>query len=63
MYTYYKLVFSDVQFLKSETPDWLRLMITLNGVEGAEPYCILVYERTDDYSLFEDYKLSRKECP
>ena len=63
MYTYYKLVFSDVQFLNAETPDWIRLKITLNDVEGADPYYILIYENTDDYSLFEDYKLSGKERP
>ncbi len=28
MYTYYKLVFSGVTFLDSETPDWIRLKIT-----------------------------------
>ena len=63
MYTYYKLVFSDVTFLDSETPDWIRLKITLNGVEEAEPYYILIYENTAEYSLFEDYKLSGKERP
>lgn len=63
MYTYYKLVFSDVTFLDSEAPDWIRLKITLNGVDGAEPYYILIYENTEDYSLFENYKLSRKELP
>lgn len=63
MYTYYKLVFSDVEFHDSKTPDWIRLKITLNAVEDAKPYYILIYERTDEYSLFEDYKLSGKERP
>ena len=63
MYTYYKLVFSDVTFLDSDASDWIRLKITLNDVEGAKPYYILIYENTEEYSLFEDYKLSGKEHP
>lgn len=63
MYTYYKLVFDGVEFLGEEESDWLRLKITLNGVEGAKPYYILVYEQTDEYSLLGDYELSRKEKP
>ncbi|MBQ7390782.1 MAG: hypothetical protein IJW02_06740 [Clostridia bacterium] len=63
MYTYNKLVFSDVEYLDPETPDWLRLKITLKGVQGAEPYYILVYENTEEYSAFEDYKLSKGERP
>jgi hypothetical protein len=63
MYTYYKLVFDGVEFLGEEESDWLRLKITLNGVEGAKPYYILVYEQTDEYSLLGDYELSGKEKP
>ena len=63
MYTYYKLVFDDVEFLGEETPDWIRLKITLNGVPKAEPYYILIYENTEEYSAFSEYKLSRKERP
>lgn len=63
MYTYYKLVFSDVELLDDGAPDWIRLKIMLNGVPKADPYYILIYENTEEYSLFEDYKLSRKERP
>jgi len=63
MYTYYKLVFDGVEFLDADTPDWIRLKITLNGVPSAEPYYILIYENTDEYSAFSEYKLSGKERP
>ena len=63
MYTYYKLVFDGVQFLGDGESDWLRLKITLNGVEDAKPYYILVYECTDEYSALTDYELSGKEKP
>ncbi len=61
MYTYYKLVFDDVEFLGDK--DWIRLEITLNGVEGASPYRVLIYENTDEHNKFDEYKLSGKEKP
>ena len=63
MYTYYKLVFDGVEFLCDEEPDWLRLKITLRGVDGAAPYYILVFENTDEYSALGEYELSGKEKP
>ena len=63
IYTYYKLVFDGVEFLGEDESDWLRLKITLNNVPSAEPYYILVYENTDEYSALGDYKLSGKEKP
>ena len=63
MYTYYKLVFDGVELLSDDTPDWIRLKITLNGVPSADPYYILVYENTKEYSSFSEYKLSGKERP
>lgn len=63
MYTYYKLVFDGVEFYGDDTPDWIRLKITLKDVPQAEPYYILVYENTEEYSSFDDYKLSGKERP
>ena len=63
MYTYYKLVFDGVEFLDADTPDWIRLKITLDGIPAAEPYYILIYENTDEYSVFSEYKLSGKERP
>lgn len=63
MYTYYKLAFDGVELLSENTPDWIRLKITLNGVPAADPYYILVYENTKEYSSFSEYKLSGKERP
>ena len=63
MYTYYKLAFDGVELLSEDTPDWIRLKITLNGVPAADPYYILVYENTKEYSSFSEYKLSGKEHP
>ena len=63
MYTYYKLVFDGVDFPDSDTPDWIRLKITVNGIENAEPYYILIYENTEEYSAFEEYTLTGKERP
>ena len=62
MYTYYKLVFDGVDFLEGES-DWLRLKITVNSIPDAEPYYILVYESTEQYSQLGDYDLSGKEKP
>lgn len=61
MYTYYKLVFDGVEF--KDEDDWIRLKITLKDIPNADPYYILVYEDTDEYSAFTDYKLSGKERP
>ena len=63
MYTYYKLVFDGVGFPPEDEPDWIRLRITLNDIPKADPYYILIYESTDEYSAFSEYKLSRKERP
>ena len=63
MYTYYKLVFDGIEFYGEETSDWIRLKITLNDIPTADPYYILVYECTEQYYKFTDYKLSGKEIP
>lgn len=63
MYTYYKLVFDGVEFLGEDEKDWIRLEIRLNDLPDADPYYILVYERSEDHYLFSDYKLSEKEKP
>ena len=63
MYNYFKLVFDGVEFYDDETPDWLRLKITVKDIPDAAPYYILVYENTEEYSTFKDYKLSAKERP
>ena len=64
MYRYVKLVFDGVD-LAVETPDavdWLRLEISLNGVEMEEPYMILIYYNNKSFPLIP-YKLSKKEKP
>lgn len=63
MYTYYKLVFDGVDFFDDGTQDWIRLKITINDIPEADPYYILIYEDTEEYSEFTDYKLSGKEKP
>lgn len=63
MYTYYKLVFDGVDFLEESESDWIRLKITINSIPSAEPYYILVYECTEQYSQLADYDLSGKEKP
>ena len=63
MYTYYKLVFDGVDFLAEDEQDWIRIKITLNDIPSADPYYILIYERTETYSSFGEYELSRKEVP
>ena len=63
MYTYYKLSFDGVDFLPDGESEWIRLKITLNGVENAQPYYILVYEKTEEYNNFSEYELSGKEHP
>lgn len=63
MYTYYKLVFDGVEFLEDGESDWIRLKITVNSIPSAEPYYILVYECTEQYSQLADYDLSGKEKP
>lgn len=63
MYRYYKLVFDDVDFtLPDEEEIWIRLEITIRGVEMEKPYMILIYEDTKE-SEFEEYSLSSKEKP
>ena len=63
MYRYYKLVFDDVDF---EYPDkegiWIRLEISIRGVEMEKPYMILIYE-DGETNEFDEYDLSSKEKP
>lgn len=59
-YEYIKLVFDGVDF---DGVKWLSLAIYVNGVEMKEPYRIAVYENNEDFSAFDEYKLSGKEKP
>ena len=63
MYTYFKLVFNDIDFGSSEEPkvEWIRIEISINGVEMEEPYMILIYENNDAFSDFIEYTPSKAE--
>lgn len=66
MYRYFKLVFNDVDFGLDEGEDsvkWIRLEITIDGVDKEEPFMIPIYENNEIYDDFENYKLSSKEVP
>ena len=64
MYRYYKLVFDDVKLDMEGTKEfWVALQIRINGVEMKEPYQVLIYENTKEYSKTEEYSLSSKEHP
>ena len=68
MYRYVRLVFDGVDVFDradgEEPSDWMRVEIFVDGAEGEEPFAYLpVYENNEEYSLFKDYKLSRKEHP
>jgi len=65
MYRYEKLVFDNVDFSldKEGSPYWIRLEITVKGVNSDKVYMIPIYENNEHYSTFKDYKLSGKEKP
>lgn len=60
MYRYSKIVFEGVDF---EGAEWIRLEITIDGVESEEPFVIAIYENNADHNNFSDYKLSKSEVP
>ena len=63
MYTYFKLVFNGIDFGSSEEPkvEWIRIEISINGVEMEEPYMILIYENNEAFSEFTEYTLTKEE--
>ena len=66
MYRYCKLVFDGIDFSydsADEKINWIRLDITLDGVERETPFMLAIYQDNDNYSIFEEYKLSRDEVP
>lgn len=63
MYTYYKLVFDDIDAEHFSDGSWIRLRITLRDVAKAKPYYVLVYENTDEYNKFQDYTVKGREIP
>ena len=61
MYRYFKLAFDGIDF--EYPPAWLRVEIFVKGHED-EPFAmILVYENHEDFAIFEEYDLGRKERP
>ncbi len=64
MYRYVRLVFDGVELCDGEENevDWIRLEVTVNGVENAEPYMIAIYLNDERFPLVP-YKLSSKEKP
>ena len=66
MYRYCKLVFDGIDFESDDADDiinWIRLDITLDGVERDTPFMLAIYQNNDNYSEFEEYKLSKNEVP
>ena len=62
MYHYYKLVCDGVEMGGINNPGWIRLDIFVKGCEKKfrEVY---IYENNNNYSVFEDYEISKKERP
>ena len=64
IYTYFKLVFDDVDFGLDEGEEkvnWIRLDISINGVEMESPYMVAIYENNVNYSIFKPYELGKEE--
>ena len=56
-------MFDGIDSAEFADGSWIRLKITLNGVDNAKPYYVLVYENTDEYGLFSEYELKGREKP
>ena len=65
MYRYVRLVFDGVKLNDGEEKevDWIRLEVTVNGVELEKPYMIAIYLNDDERFPLVPYKLSSKEKP
>ena len=65
MYRYVRLVFDGVKLNDGEENevDWIRLEVTVNGVELEKPYMIAIYLNDDERFPLVPYKLSSKEKP
>ena len=64
MYRYTELVFDgvDLDIGTADEIDWIRLEITINGLENAKPYMVLIYYNNESFPLLP-YNLSTKEKP
>lgn len=68
MYRYVKLVFDGVDtFDRADgavESKWIRLEIFVEGTDSEKPFSMLpIYENNENYNVFTEYKLSRKEHP
>ena len=67
MYNYCKLVFDGIPFNSEDEdarPNWIRVEIFVEGQKEEESqFKVLVYENHENFSTFEDYKLSKGERP
>ncbi len=62
IYRYIKLAFDGVDFGDESDPvEWIRLDITIDGIERDTPFMICIYENNAAHSDFSDYELSGKE--
>ena len=61
MYRYMKLAFDGIDF--ENPPVWIRVEIFVKGNEDKPFAMIPVYENNQDYAIFEEYDLGRKERP
>jgi hypothetical protein len=52
----------DFSTERGDEVKWMRLEVFIRGACADEPYAMVaVYENNENYSRFDDYKLSRKE--
>lgn len=61
MYRYFKLAFDGIDF--ENPPVWIRVEIFVKGHEDKPFGMIPIYENNEDFAIFEDYDLGRKERP
>lgn len=62
MYRYFKLAFDGIDF--ENPPVWIRVEIFVKGQTEDTPFAMIpVYENNEDYAIFEEYDLGRKERP
>ncbi len=66
MYRYARLVFDGVDVTPDADgvyPEWIRLEIVAKGATTDKVFMVPIYENNEDYSVFEEYVLSRGESP
>ena len=65
MYRYVRLCFDGVDLSVGEEDaiDWIRLEVTVKGLENEKPYMIAIYLNDEENFPLTPYKLSAKETP